>query len=179
MSTPNDFDLPEDLADSVEVEYIDDDEFDNLENDNGISDDVEDELLHEDKSLMTFKGHKKSVFTVTLNSTGSLAASGGEDDMAYMWDTSYGEVILECTGHKDSVTQVKFSFDDKFLVTGDMSGLLQVWDVDEKKLIWCYECEELEWLVWHHAAYVLICGVHNGGIYIFQVPQGNNNNKIS
>lgn len=109
-----------------------------------------------------------------MNSTATLGASGGEDDMAYMFDLNTAEVVLECTGHKDSVTQVKFSYDDKYLATGDMAGLLQVWDVAERKLIWCYECEELEWLLWHHSAHVLICGVHSGEIYMFQIPQGKN-----
>lgn len=168
---PLDFELPEDLADSVDIEYLDDDEIDNLEGEN--VDDMEDEELPEDKSLKTFTKHEKSVFTVTFNSTNTLVASGGQDDMAYIWDIASGDVVLECTGHKDSVTQVKFSYDDRYLATGDMSGLLQVWDVIDKKLIWCYECDELEWLIWHHSAHVLITGTHSGIIYMFQIPQGN------
>lgn len=169
---PLDFDLPEDLADSVDIEYLDDDEIDNLEEIEN-AEDMDDEELPEDKSLRTFTKHEKSVFCVNFNSTNTLAACGGQDDMAYIWDIGTGEVILECTGHKDSVTQVKFSYDDKYLATGDMSGLLQVWDVADKKLIWCYECDELEWLIWHHSAHVLICGTHSGVIYMFQIPQGN------
>ena len=30
--------------------------------------------------------------------TSQLVASGGEDDKAYVWKASDGEVVLECTG---------------------------------------------------------------------------------
>lgn len=40
-----------------------------------------------------------SVFCVSLDPvTNSLAVTGGEDDKAYVWRVSDGEVLLECTG---------------------------------------------------------------------------------
>lgn len=47
-----------------------------------------------------------SVFCVALDpATNSLAVTGGEDDKAYVWRLSDGEVLLECTGeHTDYYT---------------------------------------------------------------------------
>lgn len=40
-----------------------------------------------------------SVFCVSLDpATNSMAVTGGEDDKAYVWRLSDGEVLLECTG---------------------------------------------------------------------------------
>lgn len=40
-----------------------------------------------------------SVFCVSLDpATNSMAVTGGEDDKAYVWRVSDGEVLLECTG---------------------------------------------------------------------------------
>lgn len=40
-----------------------------------------------------------SVFCVSLDpATNTLAVTGGEDDKAYVWRVSDGEVLLECTG---------------------------------------------------------------------------------
>lgn len=40
-----------------------------------------------------------SVFCVSLDPlTNSLAVTGGEDDKAYVWRVSDGEVLFECTG---------------------------------------------------------------------------------
>lgn len=169
---PFDLELPEDLADSVDIVYLDDDELDNLE-DTEIPESGDDIDPPEDKSVFTFKEHTRSVFCVNLNNDNTLAVTGGEDDLAYVWQTKTGEVLFECTGHKDSVTAASFSHDGKYVVTGDMGGLIQVWDVANKNLLWCYEGDELEWLIWHHAAHVLLAGVQSGEIYMWQIPQGN------
>ena len=46
--------------------------------------------------------------------------------------------------HKDSVTCTAFSHDSKFVATGDMSGLIIVWDVATKKQVWNFETTDLE-----------------------------------
>lgn len=48
------------------------------------------------------------------------------------------------TGHKDSVTCTAFSHDSKLVATGDMSGLITVWDVATKKEVWNFETTDLE-----------------------------------
>lgn len=133
--------------------------------------DIEVEVV--DLSKLTFSKHAKSVFNADVTKDGLIAVTGAEDDMAYVWSTSTGEVIFECTGHKDSVTEVGFNFDDQYVATADMAGLIQVWSVKEKKLVWCNEGDDMEWIRWHHLANVLIVGCHSGDIYIWQIPQGN------
>lgn len=108
--------------------------------------------------------------------TNSLAVTGGEDDKAFVWRVSDGEVLLECTGecedrilwfwqrqtagsfccsssgHKDSVTCAMFSHDSSLVASGDMSGLIKVWKVETKEEIWSFEVEDLEvsgfWWFW-------------------------------
>lgn len=42
-----------------------------------------------------------SVFCVSLDpATNSMAVTGGEDDKAFVWRVSDGEVLLECTGEE-------------------------------------------------------------------------------
>ena len=54
-------------------------------------------------------------------------------------------VFFNChKGHKDSVTCTAFSHDSKFVATGDMSGLILVWDVATKKQVWNFETTDLE-----------------------------------
>ena len=48
------------------------------------------------------------------------------------------------SGHKDSVTQVAWSHDGTMLATGDMAGLIQVWSVATKEMIWSSEISDLE-----------------------------------
>jgi hypothetical protein len=42
-----------------------------------------------------------SVFCCHLEpKTGRLAVTGAEDEMAYVWETLTGDVVLHCKGHK-------------------------------------------------------------------------------
>lgn len=146
----------EDLLDEVD---INDDQY------------VDTEVI--DLSQLTFSKHKKSVFCSDLSSDNRLAITGGEDDMAYLWNTNDGQIIFECTGHKDSVTEVCFNKDNNYIATGDMSGMIQVWSAKEYKLIWCFEGDDMEALFWHPIANILFCCCHSGDIYMWQIPQGN------
>ncbi|RZB39155.1 WD40 domain containing protein [Asbolus verrucosus] len=170
----DDFDESEDFQD-VEVIYLDDqvdDEAEDALEDVNFIQETEDEEV-EDLSKLTFSKHTKSVFSSDLTKDGQLAVTGGEDDNAFVWSTTSGEIIFECTGHKDSVTAVGFNSDNQLLATGDMAGMIQVWNVKDHKLIWCYEGDDMEWLIWHPLTNILISGSHSGDVYIWQVLQGN------
>ncbi|XP_031849389.1 angio-associated migratory cell protein [Nomia melanderi] len=120
-----------------------------------------------------FTGHKRgSVFCGFLSKNGKLAATGGEEDKAYIWDTTYGDIILDCTGHKDSIIFAEFNFDETYLATGDMSGLIQVWTVADKAKIWSYNMGDATWMKWHIAANVLLAGSVDGEVYMWKIPTG-------
>lgn len=77
-----------------------------------------------------------SVFCCSLSKNGELAVTGSEEDKAYLWNTVTGEIILECTGHKDSVIFAEFNSDDTYLATGDMAGTIKLWRISDKTCVW-------------------------------------------
>lgn len=152
-SNPNDNPIDED----DDIFYIEDaDEMiDALEDDQ----DMEEET---DDASFVFKKHKfgkiiddnrnvvlltaiivGSVFCGHLNQNGQFAVTGGEDDRACVWNTSNGEILLESINHKDSVIFVGFNFDESLVATGDMSGIIRVWDLNKQCLIWDYSMGDL------------------------------------
>ncbi|KAM3964623.1 angio-associated migratory cell protein isoform 1-T2 [Aphomia sociella] len=157
------------------------DEMDEIQLDEEMEDDEEDIEMEppEDHAAFVFTKHVGSVFCCDLHPDGKLAVSGGEDDKAYVWSVETGQVIMDCTGHKDSVVFVGFSFDGAFLATADMGGLIKVWKCnteDNQQQPWPvafeYESDDLTWGLWHFGARVLICGSVTGDIYVFKIPSG-------
>ncbi|XP_012674359.1 angio-associated migratory cell protein [Clupea harengus] len=161
---------PDDLAE--ELEDVDFEDAGAAADDEGweTGDEMEEAV---DDSELTFSRHTGSVFCVSLDpQTNSLAVTGGEDDKAYVWTVNDGEVLFECTGHKDSVTCATFSHDSKLVASGDMGGLIKVWKVESKEEIWSFEVGDLEWLEWHPCAPVLLAGTADGNVWMWKVPGG-------
>lgn len=78
------------------------------------------------------------MFCGSLSKDAKYAVTGGEDDKAYVWNAKTGEIVLECTDHKDSVIFADFSYDDQYLATGDMNGIIQVRKSSDNAIIWDY-----------------------------------------
>ncbi|XP_043285332.1 angio-associated migratory cell protein [Venturia canescens] len=146
-------------------------------------DEIEDESMEEEgeqaeqafdkgDAFSVFTKHEGSVFCGCLSRDGKYAATGGEDDMAYLWDTSSSEVILECKGHKDSLIFTGFNHDDTYLATGDMSGIIKVWKISEKNVVWDFDMGDATWMRWHRMANVLFAGSVEGDVYMWRIPDG-------
>ncbi|XP_053273343.1 angio-associated migratory cell protein [Pleuronectes platessa] len=162
---------PDDLADDLEDVDFEESAEANYDDEGWETDDEME--AEQDDSELTFSKHTGSVFCVNLDpATNSLAVTGGEDDKAFVWRLSDGEVLFECTGHADSVTCAMFSHDSSLVATGDMSGMIKVWKVETKKEIWSFEVSDLEWLEWHPCALVLLAGTGDGNVWMWKIPSG-------
>src|SRR5579859_2179881 len=95
--------------------------------------DMNDEEIIIDDSIQGFFLHTSPVYSVALHE--NVAATGGGDDLGYLWDVTNGEMILKLDGHTDSVTNVAFSYDGMYLATGGMDGQVRIWNVQENKLV--------------------------------------------
>lgn len=124
----------------------------------------------EENAKLVFTRHKEAALTITLSKSGELVMSGGQDDVAYLWNSGTGRVLLECTGHKDSVVCVGFSVGEKYVASGDMSGLVQVWRVDTAEKVFEYETDDLQWMQWHPVLEtVLLCGTESGNAWLLKI----------
>ncbi|PCH42420.1 ribosome biogenesis protein Sqt1 [Wolfiporia cocos MD-104 SS10] len=140
----------------------------------------EDEIVWEDNSMQHFPYHRKSVFAVSTHPVAPLAASGGEDDLGYIWDYTTGDELVKLTGHTDSVTATGFSADGEMIATGGMDGRVRIWRRVGKEnwKLWEFLTElqgpdEVMWLRWHPKGSVLLAGSNDSTVWLWQLPSGN------
>lgn len=150
-------------------QLLDEDDF-VVVDDSDLSD--SEEFIEADDSRLTFSGHSGPVFCCNISSKHGLAVSGGEDDKGFVWDMSNGKTVFECTGHEDSVTSVGFNHDSSLVATGDMSGIIQVWDVQSKERLWDFKTSDLKWLQWLPESNFLMAGTVCGDAWLWHVPDG-------
>jgi ribosome assembly protein SQT1 len=134
----------------------------------------------EDTSEQRVSLHQGSVFSISGHPTQPIAASGGEDDLGYLWDITDGEIIARLSGHTDSVTCTAFSSDGEYVSTGGMDGKVRIWRRvgSENFQRWEFLTElqgpdEVMWLRWHPKGTVLLAGSNDSTVWLWQLPSGN------
>ncbi|KAI0956152.1 hypothetical protein AcV7_006628 [Taiwanofungus camphoratus] len=137
-------------------------------------------VVYEDNSMQHFPAHNGSVFAVSTHPIAPLAASGGEDDLGYIWDYTTGDELVKLTGHTDSVTCTGFSADGELISTGGMDGKVRIWRRVGKEdwRLWEFLTElqgpdEVMWLRWHPKGNVLLAGSNDSTVWLWQLPSGN------
>ncbi|KAI0684105.1 WD40 repeat-like protein [Cytidiella melzeri] len=166
--------------DEVYGEVEDDGDHPMDEDDDVPEGDGDEEIVSEDNSIQHFPAHRGSVFAVSAHPSAPLIASGGEDDLGYIWDWTNGEEIVKLTGHTDSVSSTAFSCDGELIATGGMDGKVRIWrrrGKDDYKA-WEFLTElqgpdEVMFLRWHPKGAVLLAGSNDTTVWLWQLPSGN------
>lgn len=159
-------DNSEQMSDEDEAVYEDDDIIPPL------PEEVEGNLDVEDMADRTFAEHKGSVFCVAISKSEQYVLTGGEDDLAYLWHITAEDSNEYCKieGHKDSVSHVGFSSNDKYYFTADLSGYIQLFELQGNKKIWDFEVGDVLWVMWHPIVPILLAGASEGGVWMWKVP---------
>ena len=81
-----------------------------------------------------FLGHQEKINSVDMLPNGRVAISGGNDFMAYVWDTRSGQVIYKFN-HPSRVTKVVLDHQGRYAFTADSKKAAHIWDLKTGKLV--------------------------------------------
>lgn len=76
------------------------------------------------------------IWSIDFSSNSLRAATASQDHTVIVWDVVNREKQFILNEHKDAVQIVEFSPDDRWLVSGDRSGHLILWDMKVGKSVW-------------------------------------------
>jgi WD40 repeat protein len=83
---------------------------------------------------LEFLGHKEKVNTVDMLPNGRVAISGGNDFIAYVWDTVSGQVIYQFN-HSSRVSKVTLDASGRYAFSADSMKGAYIWDLKTGKRI--------------------------------------------
>lgn len=90
--------------------------------------------LETNDEILFQEGHSKSVYDVSFQSDGSLAATAGLDSYGRVWDLRTGSCIMFLEGHSADVLSIDFSPNGYQLVTGSKDHSVRVWNLRTRGL---------------------------------------------
>lgn len=177
----SDFEAEIDESDFVEV--IQSEDKDGIETDDADSDQennaevATDHEAQQDDSRLCVRLHDGQVFCIAAN--GTTIVSGSEDDSAKLWSLETGAEVGSLTGHKDSVTAVEFNRSASKLATGDLSGVVKIWDANAVMIQEFTADGDLQWMQWHPLADgVLFAGSESGNIWLWLIGASGEKCKV-
>jgi WD40 repeat protein len=80
-----------------------------------------------DKSV--FAKNLKSIYSLDLNSDGTILATGDMDGQIHLWQIADGKNLLIFKGHENIIWTIAFSPDGQTLASGSFDGLIKLWDI--------------------------------------------------
>jgi len=68
------------------------------------------------------------VRSIDFSPDGKYLATGGNDAVVRVWDTSTWKPVVSLEGHEHWISSLTFSADGKYLASGDHNGVIFIWD---------------------------------------------------
>ncbi|KAF9584760.1 pre-rRNA processing protein [Lunasporangiospora selenospora] len=101
------------------------------------------------ETIMTRRGHQLSVTSIAATENGLYVYTGSKDGSIIKWDLKTGKKlhlfpgarkgIEKFKGHTDHVTALAASSDNRYLASGGKDRKINIWSVEENKLIHCFK----------------------------------------
>ena len=100
------------------------------------------------------------MYALRVDPSGTLALTGGGDDVGRLWEPATGKLRAVLRGHTDTVVSVGFNAGGTLAATASMDATVRVWRVADGSHLHTLEGpgSDLEWVEWHPRGDVVLAG---------------------
>lgn len=95
-------------------------------------------------------GQKESIYSLAMNSSGSILVSGSTEKMLRLWDPRTCSKMMKLKGHTDNVKTVLLKSDGSECLSGSSDGTVRLWSIGQQRCIQTYKVHDAG--VWTLAA---------------------------
>jgi len=75
-----------------------------------------------------YRGESDELISICVSNNNKYFVTGGQLGIVRIYDFSSGDFITECRAHSNNITSVRFSPDDKQIISTGRDGLVVVWN---------------------------------------------------
>ena len=144
------------------------------ENNNNEIKDEEEEIFHKEYENFSTKGE---IYAINFHQESGTLIIGDGEDTTYFYDLSKKEIKREEKLNKDSVNFIKFSFDNKYMLTASVDGSINIFLVSKNfSLVNTIKDQdaEINWIDWHPKAPCFAFGTADGSVWVYMANNINN-----
>ncbi|KAG4396659.1 hypothetical protein GLYMA_19G241800v4 [Glycine max] len=107
------------------------------------------------------KGHKDSVYALTMNESGTILVSGGTEKVVRVWDARSGSKTLKLRGHTDNIRALLLDSSGRYCLSGSSDSMIRLWDIGQQRCVHSYAVHTDS--VWALASTPTFSHVYSGG----------------
>lgn len=95
------------------------------------------------QSIRTVEGHHGWIRAAVVRPDGTLLATAGNDLVVRLWNIADGSLVKELPGHEKPVWSLAWHPEGKFLLSGDLAGVIKQWDVETAQVARTFDAKPL------------------------------------
>ncbi|CAM6097082.1 unnamed protein product [Calypogeia fissa] len=107
------------------------------------------------------KGHKESIYALSMNDAGTTLVSGGTEKAVRVWDPRTGTKQIKLKGHTDNVRALVLDPTGRFCLSGSSDSMIRLWDLGQQRCVHSYAVHTDS--VWALASTPSFSHVYSGG----------------
>ena len=146
-----------------------------IENEDNNKDIKEDDNYHKEYENFKTKGE---IYAINFHQSSGTLIIGDGEDTTYFFNLDKKELMREEKLNTDSVNFIKFSSDNKYMLTASVDGSINIFNVSNNfELINTIKDQdtEINWIEWHPKGPAFSFGTSEGAIWVYMATNIKNN----